>query len=274
VLTLTGMARDMSESAVSLVVEELRAGYGTMEVVSSISVRVSSGELVSIVGRNGAGKTTSLLAIAGLRYGDSSGTVTLGGVDLSRATPKQIVRAGISLVPEGHRIFKKLTVANNLKLGAYHRRRVGKATLEASRERVFEIFPILLSYIDRNAGLLSGGEQQMVAIGQALMANPTVLILDEPTSGLALPVIRTIMDALDKLRDSGLAILMVEQSVPRALKSSDRCYVMDQGRIVMEGDSALLSSDERVLNIVRGTYITSEDRDEHSQNATSTEDPA
>jgi branched-chain amino acid transport system ATP-binding protein len=224
-----------------------------MEVVSGVSIEVAAGETVALIGRNGAGKTTTLLALAGLRYGASAGRVTLNGVDLSRATPAHIVDMGIAHVPEGHRVFTQLTVADNLKLGAYHRRRSGRGTIDASMKRVFDLFPILRDYANRKAGLLSGGEQQMVAIGQALMAEPKVLLLDEPTSGLALKVIGAILDVLAQFRAAGMAILIVEQSVPRALSFADRCYVMERGRIVLEGDARGLANDSRVLDIVRGT---------------------
>ena len=236
-----------------LAVSELHAGYGSLRAVDGISLEVGAAETVALIGRNGAGKTTSLLAIAGLRYGRFPGTVTLGGLDVSKATPRQIVDAGLAHVPEGHRIFSRLNVEENLRLGAYTRRRSGRKAVATSMERVFDLFPILRTYATRNAGFLSGGEQQMVAIGQALMAEPRVLMLDEPTSGLAPIVIRTIYDAIARLREQGLAILIVEQSVPRALANSSRCYVMERGRIVISGDSPILAQDEHVFAIVRGT---------------------
>jgi branched-chain amino acid transport system ATP-binding protein len=236
-----------------LVVSGLHAGYGSMEVVSDVSIEVATGEIVALIGRNGAGKTTSLLAIAGLRYGSFHGAIELGGVDLSRAGAKEVVAAGLAHVPEGHRIFRSLTVEENLRLGAYSRRRSGRKAISASMDRIFDLFPVLGTYAARSAGYLSGGEQQMVAIGQALMADPKVLLLDEPTSGLSLMVIRTILAVLAQLRDQGLAILVVEQSVPRALANSDRCYVMERGRILMSDRSETLAKDKRVLDVVRGT---------------------
>jgi branched-chain amino acid transport system ATP-binding protein len=163
------------------------------------------------------------------------------------------VEAGLAHVPEGHRIFPDLTVEENLRLGAYTRRRAGRKAVAATMEGVFDLFPILRTYASRSAGFLSGGEQQMVAIGQALMAEPKVLMLDEPTSGLAPAVIRTIYQVIRQLRDQGMALLIVEQSVPRALANSDRCYVMERGRIVISGDSVDLARNERVSAIVRGT---------------------
>jgi branched-chain amino acid transport system ATP-binding protein len=243
----------MSAGDVLLEVSELHAGYGSLKAVDGISLQVGAAETVALIGRNGAGKTTSLLAIAGLRYGRFPGSVKLGGTDVTRATPRELVDAGLAHVPEGHRIFASLTVEENLLLGAYPRRRAGRKAAAATMERIFDLFPILRTYASRNAGFLSGGEQQMVAIGQALMAEPKVLMLDEPTSGLAPMVVRTIYDAIGRLRDQGLAVLLVEQSVPRALASSNRCYVMERGRIVISGESAVLAQNEHVFAIVRGT---------------------
>jgi branched-chain amino acid transport system ATP-binding protein len=243
----------MRAGDVLLEVSELHAGYGSLKAVDGISLQVGAAETVALIGRNGAGKTTSLLAIAGLRYGRFPGSVKLGGTDVTRATPRELVDAGLAHVPEGHRIFASLTVEENLLLGAYPRRRAGRKAAAATMERIFDLFPILRTYASRNAGFLSGGEQQMVAIGQALMAEPKVLMLDEPTSGLAPMVVRTIYDAIGRLRDQGLAVLLVEQSVPRALANSNRCYVMERGRIVISGESAVLAQNEHVFAIVRGT---------------------
>jgi branched-chain amino acid transport system ATP-binding protein len=234
-------------------VAELTAGYGSMEAVSRVSFEVPAGRITSLVGRNGAGKTTCLLAVAGLRYGCNSGSVVLDGRELATLAPSTIVRAGLAHVPEGHRIFRTLNVRQNLMLGAWLRRREPRAAVEASLERVFELFPILKSYATRNAGFLSGGEQQMVAIGQALMSNPKVLMLDEPTSGLALPVIAGILEALGKLRAEGMGILLVDQSIQRALEASAYTYVLEQGRVVISGPSAELATNGRVFEIVRGT---------------------
>jgi branched-chain amino acid transport system ATP-binding protein len=243
----------VSTSEPLLSVSDLHAGYGSLRAVSGISLEVSAGETVALVGRNGAGKTTSLLAVAGLRYGRFPGQVMLAGRDLSAASPRQLVEAGLAHVPEGHRIFRALTVAENLFLGGYTRRRSGRKALAGTMERIYELFPILRTYANRNAGYLSGGEQQMIAIGQALMAEPKVLLLDEPTSGLAPMVIGAIYQAIAQLRDDGLAILVVEQSVPRALANSARCYVMERGQIVISGISAQLAENDHVYAIVRGT---------------------
>lgn len=243
----------MSTGDPLLEISDLHAGYGSLQAVAGISLQVGAAETVAIVGRNGAGKTTSLLAVAGLRYGRFPGSVKLGGTEISRASSRQIVDAGLAHVPEGHRIFTSLTVEENLRLGAYTRRRSGRKAVADTMERIYELFPILRTYASRSAGFLSGGEQQMVAIGQALMAEPRVLMLDEPTSGLAPIVVRTIYEAIAQLREQGIAILIVEQSVPRALANSNRCYVMERGRIVISGDSSILAQDEHVFAIVRGT---------------------
>lgn len=236
----------------NLVVTDLRAGYGSMEAVSGVSFEVQAGRITSVIGRNGAGKTTCLLAVAGKRHGSNSGSVRLGGIELARASSAEIVTAGLAHVPEGHRIFRTLDVRENLLLGGWVRRRQGKAAIDASMERVFELFPILKKYERRNAGYLSGGEQQMVAIGQALMGEPKVLMLDEPTSGLALPVISTILQSLRVLRDEGIGILLVDQSIQRALDTSEFTYVFEQGRIVEAGPSRDLALNPRVFEIVRG----------------------
>jgi branched-chain amino acid transport system ATP-binding protein len=244
---------DEASGSYALKVEGLRAGYGSMEAVAGVDLNVRSGEIVSLVGRNGAGKTTCLLAIAGVRHGLNTGTVRLGDLDISKASPPAVVEAGLSHVPEGHRIFSHLDVHDNLLVGGYVRRRAGQARQKAAMGRVFELFPILRTYERRNAGFLSGGEQQMVAIGQALMSEPRVLLLDEPTSGLSMMVVRTILEALDRLREQGIGILIVDQSVQRALDNSTRCYVMEQGKIAISGASTDLAYDQRVFAIVRGT---------------------
>jgi branched-chain amino acid transport system ATP-binding protein len=223
-----------------------------MQIVRNVSLTVAGGEIVALIGRNGAGKTTTLSALAGLRHGGWGGSVRLGDADVTRLTAPQLVKRGIALVPEGHRIFRTLTVRENLWLGASPVRRSGKAAISESMTKVFELFPILDEYQSRDAGFLSGGEQQMVAIGQALMARPRVLMLDEPTSGLAPAMIRVIYHALAALRQDGMAILVVEQSVERALVESGRYYVMERGEIVDDGPSAATGNREKVSAIVRG----------------------
>jgi branched-chain amino acid transport system ATP-binding protein len=242
----------MSSCNGGLVVENLSAGYGSMQVVRDVSLTVRPGETVALIGRNGAGKTTTLSALGGLTHGAGSGAVRLGEMELTRMAAPERVQCGLALVPEGHRIFRTLSVRENLWLGASRIRRQGKAVIAKAMTKVFGIFPILDEYQALPAGSLSGGEQQMVAIGQALMATPAVLLLDEPTSGLAPPVVRIIYTAIDLLRQDGIAILVVEQSVDRALVQSDRYYVMERGQIAASGNSADKGSQETVSAIVRG----------------------
>ncbi|HEY1636054.1 MAG TPA: ABC transporter ATP-binding protein [Acidimicrobiales bacterium] len=238
---------------VGLKVEDLHAGYGGMEVVSDVSLEVNPGEIVALVGRNGAGKTTTLAAIAGMRRGEFTGRVMLDKTDLARLRPAQIVAAGLAFVPAGHRVFTALTVLENLRLGAFsRRRRISPQALTAGLERTFDQFPVLSAYQTRMAGHLSGGEQQMLAIAQALMSEPGVLLLDEPTSGLAPTVVQTIYAALANLRDARIGVLVVEQSVERAVDRSDRCYVMERGNIELSGRASEIAADERVQMIVRG----------------------
>lgn len=243
----------MSSSDEGLVVTDLTAGYGAMRVVHGVSFSVAPGELVAIVGRNGAGKTTSMLALAGMRFGSAGGEVWLNGDDLSRRSAAEIVRTGLSLVPEGHRIFRALTVRENLMVGASPLPRDERASaIPELLQSVFDLFPILHAYRDRDAGYLSGGEQQMVAIAQALMGRPRVLILDEPTSGLAPVVIEQIYDSLVTLRSRGLALLVVEQSVERALAKCDRYYVLERGVVAHAGTPDDAEAASHVAAIVRG----------------------
>jgi branched-chain amino acid transport system ATP-binding protein len=242
----------MSSCNGALVAENLSAGYGSMQVVRDVSLSVGPGEIVALLGRNGAGKTTTLCALGGLVHGAGSGTVRIGETDLTHLAAPERVGRGLALVPEGHRIFRTLTVRENLWLGASRIRRQGKAAIAEAMRKAFGLFPILEEYQALPAGSLSGGEQQMVAIGQALMAKPGVLLLDEPTSGLAPAVVRLIYAAMDLLRQDGMAILVVEQSVDRALVHSDRYYVMERGQMAADGQSAEPGSQELVSAIVRG----------------------
>jgi branched-chain amino acid transport system ATP-binding protein len=221
-----------------LSVRNLTAGYGAMSVVFGVSVDVHAGEVVAVLGRNGAGKTTSLSAIAGLRFGKSTGQVVMAGTDVSSMSPAQIIGRGLALVPEGHRVFASLSVLQNLELGAAPLpSKQRKAAIGQSIDRVFELFPVLKKFAPRPAGLLSGGQQQMIAVGQALMADPKVLMLDEPTSGIAPALCEEIYAAVSRLRSEGLGVLVVEQNVSRALRNADRYLVMDGGLFVLEGNA-------------------------------------
>lgn len=235
-----------------LLVTGLSAGYGAMRIVTDIDLFVAPGEIVVMVGRNGAGKTTAVSAIAGLRYGGFAGSVTFDGQHLEHAAPARILRAGIAFVPAGHRVFPSLTVTENLRLGAFHCRRDRGRLLPEEIDRVFGIFPVLRKLAGTAASQLSGGEQQMVSIGQALMAEPKVLILDEPTSALAPVIGDAIYAALASLKAESRGILLVEQDIDRALAAADRCYVLDNGMIQLSGAAESFRNDDRIQQIVMG----------------------
>jgi branched-chain amino acid transport system ATP-binding protein len=238
-----------------LSVRGLSTGYGSVPVVSEVSIDVARGELVALLGRNGAGKSTTLNAIAGARHGPTRGTVRLAGRDVTRAGPAALYLAGLALVPEGHRVFPSLSVVENVRLGGFPWRRKRARAIDTGVDRVMELFPMLARYATREAGALSGGQQQMVAIGQALVADPAVLMIDEPSSGLAPAVVADIYRALTVLRDEGRAVLLVEQSIDRAMAAATRTYVLERGSIVLAGPSAELRRDDRVAAIVRGAAV-------------------
>jgi branched-chain amino acid transport system ATP-binding protein len=235
-----------------LEVSGLCAGYGQMEVVSEVSLVLTAGELVSMLGRNGAGKSTTLHAIAGVRTGWHKGDVTVEGRTLNRLSPAKVAASGVALVPEGRRIFREMTVRENLQVGAYLRRRRPKEETNEDLERAFALFPALSQFAHKTTGTLSGGEQQMVAIGQAMMSRPRFLLLDEPTSGLSPSLSDQLYRALTTLAATGIGVLVVEQSVERALRHSERTYVMENGRVVLEGLSAQLGEGDVVNRIVMG----------------------
>ena len=225
------------DEAAVLEVHALQAGYGQVQVVNDVSFRVGPGETVALVGRNGVGKTTSLAAVSGLRYGRVRGRVALAGRDLTARSPNEIVAAGVKFVPEGRRIFRSMSVHENLRLGAFTHRRDRRRDLAGDFDRVYELFAALHGYDRKLAGELSGGQQQMVAIGQALMSRPRFLLLDEPSSGLAPALVDEMYDRFDELVSQGLGLLVVDQSIERALERSHRFYVMEAGAIAMEGSS-------------------------------------
>ncbi len=224
-----------------LQVTELRSGYGAIEALKGISLEVREGELVSIIGANGAGKSTLLKTIVGL-LAPRRGRVTFLGRDITGRPPDEILRAGIALVPERRRIFGPLTVLDNLSLGAYARRDAGDVA--RALEDVYLLFPVLRERRYQVAGTLSGGEQQMLAIGRALMSRPGLLLLDEPSLGLAPLVVREIFRLLAGLRRAGTTILLVEQNARMALQIADRAYVLETGRVRLQGPAAALLQDE------------------------------
>jgi branched-chain amino acid transport system ATP-binding protein len=227
----------------------VEAGYGDVVAVRSVSLDVRAGEIVALIGSNGAGKTTTLRAIAGLlplRHG----RVELDGRRLNGLGPAAVVRAGIAHVPEGRQLFPSMTVRENLELGA--RTPDGRAHRAHTLARVLELFPRLGERRDQLAGTLSGGEQQMVAIGRALMARPRLLMLDEPSLGLAPVVVGAIFANLAAINRDGLTILLVEQNVLRALRCSHRAYVLENGTITLAGASTTLLADERIKRAYLG----------------------
>jgi branched-chain amino acid transport system ATP-binding protein len=229
--------------------EGVEAGYGDVVAVRAVSLEVRAGEIVALIGSNGAGKTTTLRAIAGL-LPLRGGRVELDRRRLSGLGPAAVVRAGVAHVPEGRQLFPTMTVAENLELGA--RTPVGRARRAETLARVFELFPRLAERRTQVAGTLSGGEQQMVAIGRALMARPRLLMLDEPSLGLAPVVVGTIFANLAAINRDGLTILLVEQNVLRALRCSHRAYVLENGTITLSGPSATLLTDERIKRAYLG----------------------
>ncbi|HSL95061.1 MAG TPA: ABC transporter ATP-binding protein [Thermoleophilia bacterium] len=243
----------MTDAGVLLELGGVHAGYGRAAVLHGIDLTVAEGEVVAVIGANGAGKSTLLKAIVGL-VGVSAGTVAYRGAPVGTARPERLVRDGLALVPEGRLLFGPMTVRENLALGAYGAGRQRKAATAEALARVHALFPVLEERAAQPAETLSGGEQQMLAVGRALMSQPRLLLLDEPSLGLAPKVIAEIFAALDELRAEGLTILLVEQDARLALRHADRGYVMRTGRVVLEGPSADLLADESVQTIYLGTW--------------------
>ena len=242
----------MSANEQMLIVQDLFAYYGRIQALKGVSLRVERGEIVAILGANGAGKTTLLKTISGL-IGSRQGKVEFNGADISRLRPHQVVRRGISHVPEGRQIFAPFTVAQNLELGALTRfRSSSQKDIQRSLDFVYGLFPRLYERKAQLAGTLSGGEQQMLAIGRALMAEPKLLLLDEPSLGLAPQVVQNIVDVLRELNASGLTILIVEQNTEIALEFAHRGYILSVGTVVMEDSSANLISNDAIREIYFG----------------------
>ena len=219
-----------------LEVHNLEVRYGAIRAVRDVSIRVGGGELVAILGANGAGKSSTLMCIAGALK-PSAGSIRLGDEDATGARPETMVRRGMATVPETRNVFPDLTVAENLRLGAYTRRRDAAGVAE-DRSRMFALFPRLAERENQPAGTLSGGEQQMLVIARALMSRPRVLLLDEPSLGLAPAIVDQIFDMIAELKRSGLTMLLVEQNAAKALSVADRAYVMRLGAVAAEGTAA------------------------------------
>jgi branched-chain amino acid transport system ATP-binding protein len=234
-----------------LEVEKLSGGYGGPDVLRDVSLRVGADEIVTVVGANGAGKTTLLNTIAGLLR-PSSGAIRLNGQGIGGLAPERIVRAGLSLVPEGRQVIAPLSVEENLQVGAYGRPKGGAADTLAA---IYSRFPRLKERRRQPAGLLSGGEQQMLAIGRAMMAGPAVLLLDEPSMGLAPLIVSEIFALLADLNGQGIAVLLVEQNARKALALASRGYVLEGGRIVLEGPSSELAKSPAIVDAYLGTAM-------------------
>jgi branched-chain amino acid transport system ATP-binding protein len=222
---------------------DVHVRYGNILALQGVSLRVDQGELIALIGANGAGKSTTLRAISGLQR-PSEGTITFEGADITSASTDRIVGLGISHCPEGRRIFGSLTVAENLRLGAVSV--ADAAAAAAELENVFELFPLLKERLGQAGGTLSGGEQQMLAIGRALMSRPRLLLLDEPSLGLAPLMVERIFETISELKRQGRTILLVEQNVHQALDVADRAYVLETGRIMLDGPAETLRHDPKV----------------------------
>jgi branched-chain amino acid transport system ATP-binding protein len=233
-------------------VQSLRAGYGRVEVLGGISLHVNLGEIVTLIGANGAGKSTLLNAVAGI-VKPRGGSVTFEKKEIAALPAEAIAARGCVLVPEGRQIFADMSIQENLQLGAYLRlKSAARRSVGEDMERVFELFPILLTRREQRAGTLSGGEQQMLALGRALMGRPRILMLDEPSIGLAPLVVKSIFETIVALRSRGTTILLVEQNARAALSIADRGYVMETGRIVLEGSARELSDNRDVQRAYLG----------------------
>ena len=232
-----------------LKVSDLKVKYGMIEAIKGISFEVRDGEIVTMIGANGAGKTTTMHAISGLVKA-AEGSIMLDDTELTKTAPHKIVGMGLAQVPEGRRVFAEQTVEDNLILGAYLRK--DKDGIAKDMEEVFQLFPRLKERRTQLAGTLSGGEQQMLAMGRALMAKPSILLLDEPSMGLSPLLVSEIFNIIQEINDKGTTILLVEQNAKRALAIADRAYVLETGKITLEGTGEELSNDERVQKAYLG----------------------
>lgn len=230
-----------------LKVENINVYYGPIHAIKDISFDVNEGEIVTLIGANGAGKSTTLKTISGLMK-QKSGTITFEGNDLLHIAPHKIVERGLIQVPEGRRIFLNMTVMENLEMGAFTQKKIDEETLE----KVYTSFPRLKERYKQIAGTLSGGEQQMLAMGRALMSNPKLLMLDEPSMGLAPILVDEIFDIIKKLNQRGITILLVEQNARMALSVADRAYVLETGRIKFSGTGAELAASDEIKKAYLG----------------------
>ncbi|MCC6609516.1 MAG: ABC transporter ATP-binding protein [Burkholderiales bacterium] len=229
--------------------EEVRCTYGKVVALHAVTLEVCAGELVTLIGANGAGKSTTLKTVSGI-VNPAAGRILFDGVDITAKTPEQILRLGIAHCPEGRRVFPHMTVLENLEMGAYVRR--GAQGVAVDLEATFGHFPILKERAKQAAGTLSGGEQQMLAIGRALMSRPRLILFDEPSLGLAPFMVEAMFRIIEGIRGRGTTVLMVEQNANLALRVADRAYVMETGRIVLEGKAGSLLEDPHVRRAYLG----------------------
>ena len=232
-----------------LKVTDLKVKYGMIEAIKGISFEVRDGEIVTMIGANGAGKTTTMHAISGLVKA-AEGSIMMDDTELTKTAPNKIVKMGLAQVPEGRRVFAQQTVEENLNLGAYLRK--DRDGIAHDMEDVFQLFPRLKERRTQLAGTLSGGEQQMLAMGRALMARPSILLLDEPSMGLSPLLVSEIFRIIQEINDKGTTVLLVEQNAKRALAIADRAYVLETGLITLEGTGEELANDERVQKAYLG----------------------
>ena len=228
-------------------IEDLKVNYGGIEAVKGISLTVEEGQIVTLIGANGAGKSTTLRTISGL-VKPRSGRITFGGTDITGMDPTSIVKQGITMAPEGRRIFPDMTVKENLRVGAYLR----KDNIGPELEMVYDLFPRLKEREWQAGGTLSGGEQQMLAVGRALMARPKLMMLDEPSLGLAPLVVKSIFEIIQRINQQGVTILLIEQNANMALQVAHNAYVLETGRITMADTGARLLADERIKEAYLG----------------------
>ena len=232
-----------------LEVKNLSVSYGAIEAVKDISFTVNDGEIVSLIGANGAGKTTTLHTITGL-VPAKSGSVMYNGVDLLKTHNNKIVTLGMAHIPEGRHVFTRMSVEENLEMGAFSLK--GQSDLKKDLDMVYGLFPRLKERRNQKAGTLSGGEQQMLAMGRALMSHPKTILMDEPSMGLSPKLVKEIFSIIRKLHEQGITILLVEQNAKMALSIADRAYVLETGRITMEGDAKELLNNEQVRKAYLG----------------------
>ena len=232
-----------------LEVENVSAGYGLVQILWDVSFKIKEKEIVSIIGPNGAGKTTLVKTIIGL-LPPKNGTIRFKGESIEKLPPYEIVKKGISMIPEGREIFPRMTVDENLRLGAYIV--PDKSKVKDSKEKVYQIFPVLKKKEKLLAQNLSGGEQQMLVIGRSLMSNPQLLILDEPSLGLAPIIVEKVLDTLSKINEDGMTILLVEQNIRDSLTIANRGYVLEEGKIIIEGEGRELLANSHIKEVYLG----------------------